>query len=392
MFPFSRRVTATPSECLIVMRRGMAVNKGNGASTRVWPWDSYVLVPTGAIEHGFQMHQETSDGITLRFKGIVIYRIVDPERAATLFRFQEPGDVAGLSQALADVCLGELRAIVAGMSMEQCLSRRKTVLTAHLQDNVLPSIEGRDGSPGWGLKVDVLQVAQVFCPDEALLAQIQAEARDRIRQGAQASEIETARALQLARLESSREVEGRRVALEADQLDDKRALEQKRLATESALKVAELESREVHEERRIATESRLRALEHEQERTRRQRHIEAESALRMLQLQRQVEVAEQKLRLRELEARIAEITTRVEAHRERTMMEIRKEILPLEQLPQISQGLSGLFKDARLSLYGDAATQGLVGPASQLVGMLFEQVRDGCKAPPSPADGGAAPR
>ena len=406
---FFKRVTATPSECLIVMQGGRAINKGNGASAKLWAWDSYALVPTNAIEHTFQMHQETSDGISLRFKGIVIYRIIDPVLAATLFSFQTPDDVRSLSQAIGDVCLGELRAIVAGMSMDECIQKRKTVLTGHLNDSVIPSIEGRDEAPGWGVKVDVLQVAQVFCPDAGLLAQIQAEARDKLKKTAQFSSIETTRALDLARLESDREVGVRNLAMEKDRLDERKTLEEKRIATESALKVAALESRQVEEEKRIATESALRVAElrnqqvHEQKRietegaltlaelesrqVHEQKRIEIEADLRRLELQRRMEIAEQELRLAEIEARIHEVRTRSEALAERARMEIRKEILPLEQLPQVSQSLAGLYRDARLTVYGDAGHAGFMGVASDLVDVVMDRIKEAYPRPSASQEG-----
>lgn len=405
---FFKRVTAMPNECLIVMQGGQAINKGNGSSARLWDWDSYALVPTNAIEYTFQMHQETSDGISLRFKGIVIYRIIDPVLAATLFRFQFPEDVKSLSQAIGDVCLGELRAIVAGMSMEDCIQKRKTVLTGHLNDSVIPSIEGKDEAPGWGVKVDVLQVAQVFCPDEKLLAQIQAETRDRLKKTAQFSDIETTRALDLARLESGREVGIRNLAVEKDKLDEKKALDEKRIGIQSALKVAELETRQVHEEKRIATESALKVAElrnqqvHEQKRietesalklaeleTRQvheQKRIDTEAALRLLELQRKMEIAEQELKLEEIEARIQDIRSRSEAVRERARMEIRKEILPIEQLPQISQSLAGLFRDARISVYGDPKHAGFVGAASDLVDIVVDRFKEVYPRPAGPLE------
>ena len=47
----------------------------------------YVLVPSTKQEATFEFTQETKDGIPLRFKGIIIYRITDPLAAARLFDF-----------------------------------------------------------------------------------------------------------------------------------------------------------------------------------------------------------------------------------------------------------------------------------------------------------------
>lgn len=391
---FFKRITARPSECLVVVRNGKMQNLGNGASTVVHPWDSFVFVPTSTIEHCFQMHQESIDGITLRFKGVVIYRIIDVEHVASLFDFSGGGDP--ISHAIGDICLGELRAIVAAMSMEQCINERKTTLTEHLKEAVLPIAEGRGESKGWGIRIDVLQVAQVFCPDEKLLAQLQAEARDKIRKVAQFSQIETNRELESARidseiqlsaqtvqldkekLEKTREIEEKRLgsegAVRLSELEKQREIETKRIASEGAVKLSALESNKVYEEKKIANESILAITELENRKLSEEKRIAIESQLRLLEIEKQKEIAKQELELKALQSKVQAIEVSDEANKAKTLMEIKKEILPLELLPKISENLTGIFKDARLTITGNENP--VQSSLMTSLDLIFDRVRE----------------
>lgn len=404
---FFKRVTARPSECLVIVKNGKITNMGNGASTVVHPWDSFVFVPTTAIEHCFQMHQESIDGITLRFKGVVIYRIVDVEHAASLFDFSGGGDP--ISRAIGDICLGELRAIVAAMSMEQCINERKTTLTEHLREAVLPIVEGKGEARGWGIKIDVLQVAQVFCPDEKLLAQLQAEARDKIRKVAQFSQIETNRELDSARidseiqlsnqtvqlekekLEKTREIEEKRLASQGavrlSELDKQKEIETKRLSSEGSVKLSALESSKIYEEKKIANESALTIAELENRKLSEEKRIAIESQLRLLEIEKQMEIAKQELELKALQSKVRAIELSDEASKEKTLMEIKKEILPLEMLPKISENLSGIFKDARLTISGnDNPLQNSLMSSLDLIFDRVKEIYDVKKPEPKPEE------
>ncbi|MDQ7823493.1 MAG: SPFH domain-containing protein [Candidatus Eremiobacteraeota bacterium] len=369
---FFRRITAKPSECLIIIKDGKMQNMGNGASVVVYPWDSFVFVPTTTMEYCFQMHQESVDGITLRFKGIVIYRITDVELAASLFDFIPGRDP--IARALGDICLGELRAIVAAMTMDQCINERKTTLTEHLKEAVIPIVEGHGDKKGWGIKVDVLQVAQVFCPDEKLLAQLQAEARDKIRKTAQFSEIETSKSVTIAQMDSELEMASQTLQLEKDRLEKKRELDDKRITADNSIKIAELEKSREYEEKKIAADAALKISELESRKLSEEKKITIESELKLFEIEKQKEIARQELELRELQSKVNEITLNDEVHKEKILMEIKKEILPLEMLPQLTQNLSGIFKDARISFSGN--DNPLQGSLMSSIDLVFDRIKD----------------
>src|SRR5262245_47451397 len=124
-----RFVQANPNEYLVVARRGRITNRGVAGSAFLWPGATHVLIPSSQQEATFEMTQESKDSIPLRFKGIVIYRIVDPEAAARRFDFASHDGHAQIRTLLAHICLGELRAVVAHMTMDECIEQRKTTLT-----------------------------------------------------------------------------------------------------------------------------------------------------------------------------------------------------------------------------------------------------------------------
>ena len=84
-------VKAGPDEYLLVGRGGTLENRGSAVSVVLRPGTIYVLVPSTKQEAAFEFTQETRDGIPLRFKGIIIYRITDPVAAARQFDFSHGG-------------------------------------------------------------------------------------------------------------------------------------------------------------------------------------------------------------------------------------------------------------------------------------------------------------
>ena len=60
------------------------------------------------------------------------------------------------------------------MTMDQCIEERKTTLTDAVASALRQVIHGRDGQPGWGIELDVVQVAQVFIVDQDLRRQLEA--------------------------------------------------------------------------------------------------------------------------------------------------------------------------------------------------------------------------
>ena len=84
-------VNAGPDQFLLVGSEGILENRGSAVHAVLRPGSIFVLVPSSKQEAAFEFTQETRDGIPLRFKGIVIFRITDPVAAARQFDFRSGG-------------------------------------------------------------------------------------------------------------------------------------------------------------------------------------------------------------------------------------------------------------------------------------------------------------
>jgi hypothetical protein len=298
-----RFVKAQPNEYLVIGRRGRIVNRGVAASAFLWPGSSFVLIPSTQQEADFEMTQETRDSISLRFKGIVIYHVADPEVAARRFNFADGSGHDQIKLLITHVCLGELRATVAHLTMDECIEQRKTTLTNAVSAALTQAIQGGEGQPGWGIALDVVQVAQVFVVDASLRQQLDAEVRNAIKSKSQLSDIRTREAIQLAEATSTRR-------LQQEQLETERG--------KAAIQLEQLRLRKTYEHA----------------------EVEADHPLRLLKIEKQMELLQKELDQRALEVRSKQLEVQANLLLERARQELRKEILPLEQAPSIAHAFS----------------------------------------------------
>lgn len=342
-----RFVKASPSEYLVVGRRGRIVNRGTAASALLWPGSTYVLVPSTQQEATFEMTQESKDSIPLRFKGIVIFRVVDPEVAARRFDFTAGGNDQ-IKALISHVCLGELRATVSHLTMTECIEQRKTTLTDSVASALREVIEGHNRGSGWGIELDVVQVAQVYVVDTELRRQLESEVRNTIKSRSELSEIQLREGIRIAQTTSERRL-----------LQEDLQAERERM--------------------RIAQEK----LQLQQDYQRDQ--LEAETPVRMLKIEKEAEVLQQELDRYRLEAQVNERKTEAELVRERAKQNLRKEILALEQTPEVAQALAQLFQGVNLSIYGQDA--GILQSLTPVVDLLVGHIRQARPAPQPPLEG-----
>src|SRR5512147_1237733 len=153
-------VKVNPNEYLVVGRGGKAFNYGTAVGKLLWPGMTYVIISSTQQEACFEMTQESVDGIPLRFKGIVIYRISMPEVAAKRFDFSRARGHDEIKSMISHVCLGELRATVSHLTMKDCIEQRKTTLTDAVRNALNEVVQDTSTEAGWGVDIDVVQVAQ----------------------------------------------------------------------------------------------------------------------------------------------------------------------------------------------------------------------------------------
>jgi hypothetical protein len=327
-----RFVKANPNEYLVVGRHGRVTNRGTAASAWLWPGSTCVLVPSTQQEAAFEMTQESKDSIPLRFKGIVIYHITDPVIAARQFNFADGSGVAQINTLITHVCLGELRATAAHLTMDECIEQRKTTLTNAVAEPLARTV------PGWGIALDVVQVAQVFIVDQELRRQLEAEVRNTIRVKSELADLRAREGIQVAQAVSARR------------------MQQEQLETERE------KSGIAHEQLR---------LKKDYERA----EVEAEHPLRLLKTAREMEALEKELERRALEARVEEVKVRTSLLTDRARQDMRKEVLPLEQVPTVAQALAGMFRGMNLSIYGQEAN--VLASLAPVIDLLARKVREG---------------
>lgn len=327
-----RYVTSGPNEYLVVGRHGRIVNRGTAAGAAIWPGSTFVRVPATQQDARFEMTQETRDGIPLRFKGIAIFRIVDPVATATMFDFSDARceDVKAL---VAHICLGELRAAVSHLTMSECIEQRKTALTDAVRSALAAAVQQKGG---WGIDFDVVQVAQVFIVDDELRRRLEAGVRNELVSRSARSEIRMKEEIRLAQIASDRRVQEETLASEHQRMD----VEHEKLQLTRRLKEAE---------------------------------IEADAPVQTLRIERNREVLERELALRQTENEVKTLVVEGEAIGERVRQALRRDMLPLEQAPAIAEALAKAFQGAQLSVYGADATA--LAPLSMLIDLLSARLR-----------------
>jgi hypothetical protein len=330
-------VKVNPNEYLVVGRGGKASNYGTASGRFLWPGTTYVIISSTQQETSFEMTQESLDGIPLRFKGIVVYRISVPEVAAKRFDFSQGLGHEEIKSMISHVCLGELRATVSHLTMKDCIEQRKTTLTDAVRQALNDVVHGSDAEAGWGVDIDVVQVAQVFIVDNELRRQLEAEVRNQIKSTSDLSDIHLQEEVQLAKVASGR-----------------------RLHQEN------LES----EKQRVAIAEETFQLQKELEKN----QTESDTPVQMLKLQHRIELVQKELELGRLEYELKDLEVRTNILAEKAHQDLRKEILPLEQTPEIANALSQIFRGANLSVYGNA-TDSVFSTYAPLVELLMNALK-----------------
>jgi regulator of protease activity HflC (stomatin/prohibitin superfamily) len=388
-------VKAGPNEFLLVGRKGAIENRGSAIQLFLRPGTIWVLVPSMKQEAAFEFTQETKDGIPLRFKGIVIYRISDPVAAARQFPFEDGEGVARITTMLNHICLGELRHAVSHMTMAECIEQRKTTLTGVVEAAMRETTANSDAGPNaWGVEVEVAQVAQVFIVDSHLRQQLEAEVRNEIKVKSDQSDLLAAEEVKLAEMESERRVLDQKLGAEkaaflraqerlAAQMESERQAADQQLTADKLAFVrdqerlaAEMESERQDADRKLAAEK--AAIVREQERLAAQVEadeirIASETPVRLLQIEKANAIAREELELQRLQLQVRELAVESDLILERARHALRLEMLPLEQAPKIVDSAAKVLHGTNLSVYGDGSE--VLGQLAPMFELLTRSVR-----------------
>ena len=358
-------VRAGPSEYLLIGHKGSLENRGSAVTTFVRPGTVTVVVPGAKQEATFEFTQETRDGIPLRFKGIIIYRISDPVAAAATFDFSTPAGTGQISALLTHVCLGELRHAVSHMTMVECIEGRKTTLTGVAATALQQTIHDGEGQ-AWGISVEVAQLSQVFIVDATLRQQLEAEVRNEIKLKADQSNIKTAEDTRLTEMTSEGRLAEQKLAGEKeglrrqDELDAVQLARQRRAAAEV-----------------VETERQALALEQERfhaQMDAEQDRVTAEAPVRLLRIAQESDILQLELGMRELRNRVKAFDVEHDLLLARAEQEMRLEMLPVEQAPRIVEAASQVLNGTSLSIYGeDGRILGQIAPLFELLARAVSQ-------------------
>ena len=211
------RISARPSEYLIKLRRGKVVAHGTGLSTRIWPGETCAILPTAIQRLSFVADQITAEKVGVAVTGIAVFRIAHPMLAFRMLDFDDgEGGVEQVASILREMFIGAARRLVAGMTVQDCLTRRKEGIAHELMREIAPVVSG-SGRPddstdrGWGVLLDTIEIQDVRILSEKVFADLQAPYRAQLELEARKSAVQRDQDIHL------REVAAQHEMLEVDQ-------------------------------------------------------------------------------------------------------------------------------------------------------------------------------
>jgi flotillin len=250
------RVTAEPHEHLIHIRRGEVVGHGQGGSVFCWPGDSVALVDTSVKRLQFTADQVTREKVGVGITGLAVIRVVEPLLA---YRMLNVGDSDSYEHILQQMFVGATRRLVANLTLEDCITRRKDALASELMAEVAPVVRGRgrtddDTDRGWGVAIDTIEIQDVRVLSDEVFESLQAPYRENLSLGAMRARADVQ--AEQARLDEQRVAHEAHLAA----MEQQARLERVRGEAASRVKVAEQEAaaRRIEGEAQAEVEARLR--------------------------------------------------------------------------------------------------------------------------------------
>ncbi|MBI5524753.1 MAG: hypothetical protein HY897_00310 [Deltaproteobacteria bacterium] len=242
-------IAAKPSEYLVHYRRGRLRERssGQGATCFKLPWDTVAILPTSFKEVTFEANQITSDNVDVRIRGMAVYHVADPLKTYTLvnFSFRERAE-AKLAATITDICRSTAKWLVANMTVDECIRRRREEIAESLKNEVSRVITA--GESGWGLALDTIHIQDVFVVDDAIFEAMQQNYKARALMDAELARLEMDKKLRTEQVAAERLAREQKVRLETEMADIERDA-----ATRKAMEDAKARERvaEAEKERRI---------------------------------------------------------------------------------------------------------------------------------------------
>ncbi len=359
-------VWAEPHECPVVLRDGEVSSVRRGGAVFKWPSDTVARVDTSLQRLQFTADQVTREKTGVEVTGLAVYRIVRPELAVQMLDLRDPG---ALNEVLTQMCVGATRRLVANLTLEDCLTRRKDALADELIAEVAPVLRGHgqeadDTDRGWGVAIDTIEIQDVRVLSDEVFDRLQAPYRGQL--ALEALEAEESVRRESARLERAAEEareDHRRQMLARQQarLEAERAREQEQVVHRAELARRTQEAEAAQQRLQATTAAEVQRIATEEHLTQDRRRAEASVAVSRLEAEAELEVArlraEGSVEVARLEAEALKTRGAVEAEVETLrrqaldqVSEARLRELALTQtLPQVAEAFAGSFDHAVLT-------------------------------------------
>jgi flotillin len=369
------RVTAAPHEHLLLIRDGRVIVSQQGGTCFERPSDVVALVDTSVHRLQFTADQVTREKTGVRVTGLAVFRVVQPELAYRMLNLDQPSEY---HEILREMFTGATRRLVANLSLEDCLTRRKDALAAELMAEVAPVVQGSgrqgdDTDRGWGVAIDTIEVQDVRILSEEVFSRLQAPYREGLALEAvrAEAEVEQERAVIEAQQARAREQHRRELmALEEARLEAERERARQRLAhdqelasitqrSEAALEEAALAARLASERRQVQARAERERLLAEAVAERETMEAQSSAARERLLAEASVETARlQAEAQRERGAASAEVLRLERAALDIVSDARLREIALQETLPRVAEAFSDSFEQATI-VSGDASFLGM---------------------------------
>jgi len=343
-------VTAKPSEYLVHVRRGKVRHKssGQGATCFKWPWDAVAVVPTSFQRLMFRADQVTLEKVGVEIVGLAVYRIAEPLIAYRVLNFSFPERAqVKLEEALTGMFVGATRRLVANLSVEDCLQKRKSALAQELLREVSPVVGGEGGlddftTKGWGIVIDTIEIQEVRVLSEAVFAAMQAPFRAELERSARQARAQAEKDIATREADLARQVEEARIQSELSVRERKEELDRMASDAKKAQALREAAAKREVEEAKLLADAQLR--EQAQEIARR----EAEARTRDAVLAHERTIAEARAELEAHEIRAQALAKRAEIVRVQVASDVERRKAQAEvQLVEANAQAEGALAQAR---------------------------------------------
>ncbi len=240
-------ISAEAHEHLLLIRNGAVIRSQQGGSVWKRPSDTVARIDTSVHRLRFTADQITRERVGVQVTGLAVFRVVAPEVAYRMLDLRDPERHQAI---LEQMFVGATRRLVATLSLDDCLTRRKDALAAELMAEVAPVVGGRghtsDGTDrGWGVAIDTIEIQDVRVLSAEVFEQMQAPFRAELALQAVRAQADVAAAQARVAAEVERAAEARRAELfahEQARIDAERARARDHVEHEAALQRAAQEA------------------------------------------------------------------------------------------------------------------------------------------------------